>query len=341
MVFKSTSIRLTAVAAIAGAFLFSLTGGPAALSAQAETGDGAALPADAVAVVNDEAISAEDFRSFVKTYVAQNYYHGVEADKLPAIADEALDLLVTDRLLLQEARRRKLSGDRAAAQKRFDALKARYAKNPEAAAKFNEFGADIEKELRDDTRVEELRNLIRDVGVPEQAAVKDYYDKHRDLFTTPAATDLSIILIGVPPHGLGEEWKNALETAAQIRAQILAGAAFESLAKDKSTHASAADGGRLGPLHKGQMVEEVEAAVAPLAVGGISEPLRLLEGAAIFKVNNRKAASLQPFAAVEDRASSLLVREMQETRWKAFVEDLRKSARIKTAGSLVEYVRDL
>lgn len=344
MVLRKFAFRAAALVLTAGA----LAAGPAAAlqgpSAPRAPGQNApaqtALPADAVARVNDEIITGDAYRAFVKAYIAQNYYHGMAPEKLPLIADEALDILITDRLLLQEARRRKLGGDPAAARKQFDALKARYSKNPESAEEFAKVSSDVERELRNDTRVEELRNLVRDVGQLPQASVKKYYDDHRDLFTTPAATDMSIILIGVPPHGVGEEWTKATATAAAIRAEIVAGASFEMLAREESSHASSQEGGRLGALHKGQLQEQVDTAIAAMPVGAVSEPIRVLEGVALFKVNGRSPEKLQPYNAVEERAGALLKREMQERCWTTFVEELRKSARIKKADSLVEYVRD-
>ncbi|HXI86671.1 MAG TPA: peptidyl-prolyl cis-trans isomerase [Parvularculaceae bacterium] len=332
-------------AALAAAIVLSAVVPAAALQGptaqpNAAVSPSSAIPAGAVAVVNDEIVTVDAYKAFIRAYIAKTYYHAVAPERLPSIAEEALDLMVTDRLLLQEARRRELTGDPAAAQKRLEAMRERYSKDPAAATTFEKASADIQRELIADTMIEQLTESIRNVGPFPQEAVKKYYDEHHDLFTTPASTDISIILIGVPPHGVADEWREAMETAAAIRTQILAGGSFEALAKEKSSDQSAADGGRIGPVHKGQLPEQVETGLGAVAIGAVSEPFRILEGAAIFKVNARAPARLQPFSAVEERAGALLKRESQDARWKAFVAQLRQSARIRTAASPVDYVRD-
>lgn len=319
------------------------TGADAApASAQRESADESErLPVGAVALVNDAAISVETFQEFLKAYIAQNYYHGMAAEKLPGIADDALELLITDRLLLQEARKRKLEGDPQAVKDRLKALKARYARSPESSAMFDRKRPAIENELLDETRIEALRATVRDAGELSPAEVRRFYEENPQLFTTPPATDLSIILIGVPPHGVAEEWRKADADARALRERIVNGEAFSAAAEEFSAHSSAAEGGRLGAVHDGQLQENVAAAVNELAIGAVSQPMRILEGVAIFKVNDRISATLQPFDAVEDRAQGLLRRKLEESRWEDLLADLRRSARIRKADSLVEYVRDL
>lgn len=296
---------------------------------------------DVVAVVNGEAISASDFRNYFRAFIGQNYYHGVEPDQRAAIADEAMTALINDRLLLQEAAKRGLKGDKAKAETRLAALKARYARTPESAAEFDKQTKAIEAELLNDTKLEELQAKIKDAGVLSEATVRAFYDGNPDLFTTPQTTDLSIILVGVPPHGAPDEWKAAEVKAAEFHARLKAGESFEALATENSTDQSAKDGGRLGPVHEGQIPDNVAAAVDAIAVGGLTDPIRILEGIAIFKVHDRKAPSLQPFDASKERAEGLLRRKTEDENWRKFLTDLRAGAQIEQKMSPADAVRDI
>lgn len=294
-----------------------------------------------VALVNGEPISATDFRNYFRAFIGQNYYHGVEPDQRAAIAEEAMTALINDRLLLQEATKRGLKGDKEKAKQRLAALRARFAQPPETAAEFEKQSPAIEAELLNDTKLEELQAKIEDAGVLSEAMVRAFYAANKELFTTPQSSDLSILLVGVPPHGAADEWKAAETKAAEIHARLKAGAAFEALASENSTDESAKAGGRLGPVHEGQIPDHVAAAVNATAVGGLTDPIRILEGFAIFKVHSRTPPSLQSFESTKERAEGLLRRKTEDGNWKKFLSDLRANARIEQKQSPAEVVRDI
>lgn len=61
-----------------------------------------------------------------------------------------------------------------------------------------------------------------------------------------------------------------------------------------------------------------------LEVGGISEPIRVLEGVAIVKLLDRTESSLQPFDRVADRAEGLWLRDARDGAWSDLIEELRQ-----------------
>lgn len=297
---------------------------------------------ETIATVNGEAISADDFRSFFRAYMAQKYYHGVEEDKRPAIADDAMTMLIKDRLLLQEARKRRLKGDRNEADRRLEQMRKRFvARAPEKEAEFDAQSAQIEAEILDDTRIEELQKAVKDAGELSPDDVRAFYDSNRKLFTTPQTIDISMILVGVPPGGLSEEWHDAVKKAAGLLSRIRDGESFETLASENSTDPSAEKGGRLGPLHAGQIPENVSTVLAATEIGEATDPIRILEGVAIFKVNARKPPALQPLADVRERAEALLRRQIEDEKWRDFLDHLRATAQINQLRSPAETVRDI
>ena len=299
-------------------------------AAKADEPAGAAvLPEGVVARVNGEPVTIDEFRDFFRIYLAQTYYHGVEPDKYPAIAEDAFEMLVTDRLLLQEAERRGLAGDAESVTKRLAQLRTRYARSPGGAEAFDRDAEQLAMELLRDTKIGALTALVKDVGELTEAEIRAFYEANPDLFTTPAATDVSMILIPVPPHGVSDEWRAAQEEAAALRERVLAGESFADLAVAHSKDRSAEQGGHLGLVHDGQFPDHVAAALTAVEIGAVAAPIRVLEGVAVFRVNGRQAARLQPLEAVRDRAEALMRRDLRERRWAEFLDELREQAQIE------------
>lgn len=325
--------RVAGAAAVAALFF-------APVSVRAAAQEPESLPEGAAAVVNGETISVETYREFYTVYAAQTYYHRLDQSQRPKAAREALDLLVSDALLVQEAKRRGVKGDLKKTNERLAALEKRFAKDEESRKAFEAQKKDLMEEILDDTRIEALRKSIMAAPAPDEADVRRFYDGQPELFTTPPATDLSIILLPVPPHGSNEDWTAAQNDAAGLYDRLKAGEDFAAIAKERSGHESASKGGALGLVHDGQLIDDVVAAIADLPPGGFTQPLRILEGIAIFKVNARQPAELQAFDDVRDRAAALLERESADKRWRDFLTGLRANARIKQAASPVELLRD-
>ena len=106
------------------------------------------------------------------------------------------------------------------------------------------------------------------------------------------------------------------------------GADFAELASLHSSDSTAQQGGDMGYLHAGMLSPDAEAAVAQLDVGGISEPVRVLEGMAIFKLVDRRPEQLRSFDDVRERATELWIRQAGEERWQQLVADLRAGSEI-------------
>jgi len=85
---------------------------------------------------------------------------------------------------------------------------------------------------------------------------------------------------------------------------------------------------------------DAEAAVAKLDVGGISEPVRVLEGIAVFKLVDRRPEELRSFADVRGRAEELWIRQAGEARWQQLVSDLRAGSEIYVDTDYVVSVPD-
>lgn len=282
-----------------------------------------------VAVVGGTAISGDQYVAYLRNYLRSKLYHGSSPDRVRELADEALERMIDDRLLGEAAGRRGIEGDTAAVAALIEQLRTRYA-GSESWPSIEANLPDIEAQLLLRSRIEALKVAVTAVAAPGEAALRDFYVANPDLFTQPPASDLDLILIGVTPSALAPEWDAAQAKARTIRASALAGRPFGQLARESSTHESAAEGGRLGLVHKGQLPGEAETAVAALQPGEISEPVRLLVGYALLRLNSRKAAELQPFDAVRERVERVYRRDRVAAQWRDFIAALRAETTVET-----------
>ena len=296
-----------------------------------------ATPEASVAVVGTETITGGEYQEYLQGYVRSKLYHGGSKERLRELADEALESLVTDRLLLQEARRRGVAGDEAEVKKRIEALRERYSSSENWVEVEPQLPAIAEK-LRADSQAEALKAEVMQVAKPTGAELEAFYEANLELFTEPGAWDLDLILIGVPPSALTPEWKAAEARAESLVAAIRAGEAFDQAAVEHSTDRSAQNGGRLGKVHRGQLPGAAQTALEVLSTGEVTDPIRVLEGYAIFRFNAPIPAKTHPLEDVRERAEALYLRNTASERWTAFLGGLRERTHVEIfdVGAYVE-----
>jgi parvulin-like peptidyl-prolyl isomerase len=79
----------------------------------------------------------------------------------------------------------------------------------------------------------------------------------------------------------------------------------------------------MGYLHRGMLGDQAQQAVDALAVGEVGEPVTLLEGMAIFRLEDRPTLQLLAFEEVRERARGLWLREYGEQAWQELLKRLR------------------
>ncbi len=137
------------------------------------------------------------------------------------------------------------------------------------------------------------RNAVPDSAVPlTDAEVQAYYHAHADQFNRPETAYLSYVMI---PRGLdAADTAAALTRIRAVRAEIVAGAKFEDVARRESQDAgSAAKGGDLGEWTRGQMVAQFDSVAFKLPIGQLSEPFLSPFGYHILQVTGRTGTKVK------------------------------------------------
>ena len=121
----------------------------------------------------------------------------------------------------------------------------------------------------------------------------------------------------------------ARQRLSDMRAQIERGSGnFESLARQFSEDASAAQGGDLGWVNPGAFVPEFEEAMNRLSVGGISQPVVSRFGVHLIEVVERREVTLDA-KQVREQARNALREQKFEQAYLEWLKELRSRAYVE------------
>ena len=77
-----------------------------------------------------------------------------------------------------------------------------------------------------------------------------------------------------------------------------------------------------------------QTALDEMSPGEITPPVDLLEGIALFRLEDRDPATQNSFEAVQERAANLLARERSEDAWDTLKDELRARATVSVRQDL-------
>ncbi len=233
-----------------------------------------------------------------------------ELDKLPPnlkqmasdkkIQKEFLEQLATSRLLYQEGVKQGITKDPA-----------------------------IKSQIDEATRKIVLAALLQReiesrIKAPTPEAVDQYYQTHPDEFQQEKQVQAQHILV-----------KDEAE-ANKVAEEIKKGGDFATLAREKSSCPSAAQGGDLGFFTRNRMVKEFADAAFALKKGEISPPIKTKFGYHIIKVVEIKEASPRPLDEVRTTIENKLTQEQKNQVFKEYVDGLKKSQKIVLHPDVIE-----
>lgn len=291
----------------------------------------AAVAEPLYATVNGKPITQKEFHVAYGNYLRQKYYHGqVPEDQLAEAKKEVSNLLIERILLLDDAKRRGLSPNTAQISKTIAAYENRYAASPEWQEKRSTLLPGLKQQLEEQDLLTQMEAIGHTVSEPSDEATRQYYKTHAELFTEPEKMRLHTILLKVDPSASKAQWDAAREEATRLIAKLGAGEnSFEELATLHSHDKSSEKGGDMGYLHRGMIPDPVQTQIDAQPLGKIGTPIDVLEGVAIFRLDERIPAKLMAYEDVKGRAGELLKREQTDNAWKTFTSALRAAATIK------------
>lgn len=284
----------------------------------------------AFATVGDFVIEGQTFINTLQQAMREKFYHGkIPAELRAKFQREIGDKMVNRVLYLKEAERRGIKHDSASVQQKLDGYEKRYEKSKRWQETKHKLLPPLVKELETRSRLKVFEQTVRAVKKQSDADILAFYKNNPELFTEPMDQKVSLILLKVDPSAGGDVWDEAKEEAEILVKKLRKGADFIEMARIHSGDPSAANGGRMKYTHKGMLGEEAEAALDKIKPGEITDAVVVLEGVAIFRLEDRTMPTLAPFEEVKKRAEQLLVRKVSNDAWENLTTRLRKETPFK------------
>ena len=233
---------------------------------------------------------------------------------------------VIERVLIdQEAKK---TSDRIP-QAQIDAVLAELKKRYEGRQLPEELNAENEEKTKEEIELQMkvewmLQNVCKDVPEPSQEAVLKFYEENKEQLKSAEQVRVGHIVKHV-------SWQTdeaaACDVIKKAQDELKNDAVFETLAQKYSDCPE--NGGDLGYITRGQMVEEFEDVVFNLNVGEISDVFRTRFGFHIARLYDRKPPVVPGLKEVRSHIVNALKEQMRGKAIDEFVDRLKPKAKIE------------
>jgi peptidyl-prolyl cis-trans isomerase C len=292
-------------------------------------------PGDKVAVVNGVTINQGTYDRELNFFVRRAATGGKQIPdaQMAQMKNEVLESLIERELLFQESKKKGIQVKSEAVSDQLQKIKQRYP-NPEEFKKLlSSMGLTESDVLSQIARGMAIQELI-DKEVAEKIKVSDeetksFYDRNPQLFQQPEQVKASHILIKVQSNAPDEQKAEARKKIETVQQKVQKGEDFATLAKTYSEGPSGPRGGDLGYFRRGQMVKPFEEAAFSLKPNETSDIVETQFGYHLIKVDDKKPAKKMAYAEVKDRLSEHLKKQKTDSETNAYIETLRKDAKIE------------
>lgn len=289
--------------------------------------------------INGTEVPTDVFDQTAREAFRTKFYHGTPPEaQVNYMLREVGESLIDQALLFREVELRKIEPDANEVNAELGKIEQRYGLSPSWIEQKERALPVLRAQFEKQSRIGKLERTIRNVSVSKDEILA-FYNQNLNLFTEPSKNRASVILFRIDPSSASSAWEEALKQAETTKAEILAGADFSQLAKERSNDPSAANGGDLGYLHQGMLAPAIEDGLSSMQPGSVGGPVRTLEGYAVYRLDGRIPSELRDFASVENRAKELLLRQKSLDTWLAFLDGLRTTAQIEVGPAFVQIMQ--
>lgn len=284
-----------------------------------------------VAEVNGEIITYSELKRMLEPIYAQysKVYQGEElVRRIRKARTDALNQLIENKLIVQEAKTQGLQLNEKAIEERVRDIKTRFKSEEEflealknEGSSYDEFTKNVREQL---ILKAYLNQAVTSKVTVTPKEIKAYYEKHIEEFSGAEKVHLFLILVRKDPSNL----KLSEETARQILAKLKSGGSFVDLAKSYSEGPNAEKGGDLGFVGKGQLIKELEDKAFALNLGDVSELVETAGGYHILWAKEKEKASRKSLSEVESEVESKVFREKAAAIHEKWIASLKQKAYI-------------
>jgi parvulin-like peptidyl-prolyl isomerase len=286
-------------------------------------GGGGAVPKDAVAVADGEAVPTADFDTLLaqakKSYQSQKRaFPKAGTEEYQTLKNQAVAFLVQRVEFDQKAKDLGLEVTDKQVDERLAQIKKQYFAGDEK--KYAKQLADqglTDKQVTADLRAQLVseglfKEVTKDVKVTDKD-VSGYYDENKETYSQPESRDVRHILV------------KTKALADDIYGQLDAGGDFAALAKKYSEDPGSKDQGGKLTIARGQTVAPFDQTAFLLKVGTISRPVKTEYGYHIIEpLSEIKLAKQTPLKDVRESIKQQLLQTKRNEAMTAWVDDVKR-----------------
>jgi peptidyl-prolyl cis-trans isomerase SurA len=298
-----------------------------------------------VAVVNNDVITLSELEKTGREFFARIKAKAPAAEvdsALEKAREEVLSSLIDKTIVRQQAEHLSITVTEEEINTAVDQIMARNNATIEDFRK--ELAAmDIpEQEYRDNIRDQILQTKLINYEVRSRIVIieddiQEYYQK--EYTQEKGESGYHILQMGftwrntITLEKAGFDTKEAARVKAEeVRARVLAGESFKSLAQSFSNLPSAADGGDIGNFKKDEMAAYMKDAILSIHPGEISPIVETGNAFQFFKLLSASEGDIivkAPYESVREEIRDILYRKEMEEQYEIWVKSLREEAYIK------------
>jgi len=276
----------------------------------------------AVARVNGVEITEKELLEATESLIPNLTYHGtISEDAIRTFREKALDTLITQELIYQNALARGVKADREQASERFEKIRSQFRSTKDYQQSLAKYGIS-EKQLKARIERDVIIVMAFNANVTEPARttediLKDYYAKNLEKFRQPESIRLRVISIK-------DEQK-----ARTVLSRITAGEDFGTVAAKMSEDNYRIKGGDIGWIHRGRLQKELEESAFGMKAGERSGLIRSQDKWYILRVEEIKAARQLTFDESRENLKKDLERKRAGELGEKWIGALKDKARIE------------
>jgi peptidyl-prolyl cis-trans isomerase C len=280
-----------------------------------------------VAAVNGEPITVEEFQKALDEIKGEEKGFLAINERTGTIKRELLERMIDFKLLLQEAKKKRIVLDPKVIEASVKLISDQYPPGGIEEELLKQ-GKSLET-YKQDTRTSLLlhkllkREVVDRIAVSHQEIAK-YYQEHINDFREPEQVRVRQIVT------------KSEDEAAELRKRILRGESFEALARDHSLGPEAKDGGDLGYFPKGRMPPDIEEACFNLWSSHVSKVVGSPYGFHLFQLVDRRPARELSLEAATPEIERRLTMEKTREAEAFYIRTLREGASIERDLSLLD-----
>jgi len=179
------------------------------------------------------------------------------------------------------------------------------------------------------SELEQIRLISFEVKskiIIEDEEIKEYYEKHKDEFTSKEKIHLAAIIL---TRGNPSNQDKTIALHRKTEENILRlkkGEDFGELAKEFSQGPGAQEGGDLGFFKTSQLDPKLLNVIKELPEGGISKPIIRTSEIQIIKVVEKQERKVKPLNELKDAIYGIIFREKVNNQYAFWIKTLREKA---------------